>query len=70
METGDVEGSEAVEANEDYAWHNDWGSVVPRDAQLVLRYAGDHVLVLPCAVGEGRAARLDAFLPSLLNDLK
>jgi hypothetical protein len=53
----------------DYAWHNDWGSVVPTRSQLTLRYDDDLVLRLPCRPDQGRAARLDAFLPSLLSDL-
>lgn len=56
--------------NEDYHWHHEWSSLVPEGAQLVLRYGvGLGELHLPCDTGEGRAARLDAFLPSLLADL-
>lgn len=64
-------GAEAQDGNEDndYAWHHNWGSVIPAGAQLTLRYSDDVVVRLPLTLAEGRAARVDPFLPSLLADL-
>lgn len=61
---------EPATTNEDYQWHHEWVSVVPVGARLVLQYGVElGELHLPCDTREGRAARLDAFLPSLLSDL-
>lgn len=69
MASEEVNGEPAT-TNEDYHWHHEWGSVVPVGAQLVLQYGVElGELRLPCDTREGRGARLDAFLPSLLADL-
>ncbi len=69
MESDEYDGVMVEGTNEDYGWHHEWDSIVPPGAQLALRYADDRTLLLPCDAREGRAARLDAFLPSLLRDI-
>jgi hypothetical protein len=56
-----------AELNDDWRWHNDWGTTVPAGVQLTLTYQDGQELHLPLNPDSvNHAGKLDELLPRLL----